>query len=152
MGREVNSGLHVSDNTVSVMSNQGLNRQGKEAGRNPISAHTYSHQSQNSAASRGGATTWEEKLYVDDCAALTVKMMPGIPPSNPRLTAVMRDISGVIGGELPFQLRLKLTYGHRGWAYCCPECERRAFILYFAPHSIDAQCQYCLRLSYRHND
>lgn len=91
-----------------------------------------------------------EKLYVDDCATLKVRMIPGIPPSNPRLTAVMRDVSGVIGGKLPFQLRLKLMYGHRGWACICPRCERRAFILYFPPGSAEAACRTCLGLSYRH--
>ena len=92
-----------------------------------------------------------EKFYVDDCAALTVRMVPGIPPSNPRLTRVERDISGVIGGELPFRLRLKLAYGHRGWAYLCPKCQNRVFILYFPPASLDLACRACLGLSYRHD-
>ncbi len=93
-----------------------------------------------------------EKLYVDDCATLTVQMVPGIPPSNPRLTLVYRDISGVIGGNLTFQLRLKVAYGHRGWAYVCPACQRRAFILYFPPGSTQAACRTCLNLSYRHEE
>lgn len=92
-----------------------------------------------------------EKLYIDDCGALTVKVIPGIPPSNPRLTAIEGDISGVIG-QLPFQFRLKLTRGHRGWACICPKCERRVFILYFPPGSAEAACRTCLGLSYRHTE
>jgi hypothetical protein len=91
-----------------------------------------------------------EKLYVHNCTALTVQMCPGIPPSNPRLTRVERDISGVIGGELKFQIRLKLAYGHRGWAFLCPECQKRSFLLYFPPRSTNAACRACLNLSYRH--
>jgi hypothetical protein len=41
-----------------------------------------------------------EKLYVDDCAALTVQMMPDIPPSNSRLT-LSEILDAAIGRPKP---------------------------------------------------
>lgn len=126
---------------------------------------TYAHTSSRAISVRGrsapfqsyglkreGNVSGSEKLYVDDCAALTVRMSPGIPPSNPRLKRVERDISGVIGGELKFHVCLKLDYGHRGWAFLCPKCQKRAFTLYFPPRSTGPACRNCLNLSYRHTD
>lgn len=89
------------------------------------------------------------EFYVDDCAALTVAMAPGIPPRNTTLRRVVREISGVVFGELSFLLSVTVDHGHRGWAYLCPRCRRRVFILFFAQRSTDAACRKCLGLKYR---
>ncbi len=74
--------------------------------------------------------------------------LPMLPPHGSAITKTLIDVDGVIGGDRPFRIQLRITRTQRGWRYLCPRCDRRAAVIYFPPDSVEPTCRVCLRLVY----
>jgi hypothetical protein len=86
------------------------------------------------------------RLRKEDCAALTISMLQ-LPSRWNALTSVI-PVEGVIGGDRPFRIRLRVTRTQRGWRFLCPRCGRRSAVVYFPPDAVEPACRVCLRLVY----
>lgn len=87
------------------------------------------------------------RLRKEDCAALPISMLR-LPSTGHALTETVIPVEGVIGGDRPFRVQLRITRTQRGWRYLCPRCDRRAAVIYFPPDSNEPACRVCLRLVY----
>ena len=87
------------------------------------------------------------RLRREDCAALPVRALPNLPalprPNPMSETVVFGEVEGV-----PVRFNLRLFRTARAWLCFCPQCSRRAAVLYFPPGSAEPGCRACLRLVY----
>jgi hypothetical protein len=94
-----------------------------------------------------GRPASSKRLKREDCAALPVRMLPNLPilpRSDPMAeTVVFGEVHGV-----PVRFNLRLVRTARTWLCFCPQCSRRAAVLYFPPGSVEPGCRACLRLVY----
>ena len=97
---------------------------------------------------RAGRPASSRRLKREDCAVLPVATLPNLPAlPRPDPMAVI-PVAGNIGGGLEFSFMLRVVRMRRTWLCFCPQCSRRAAVLYFAPGSAEPGCRGCLRLVY----
>lgn len=96
---------------------------------------------------RPGRPTSSTRLKREDCIAVPVRTLPNLPaPPHPFPVVEMRFGTEIWGWFICFTLRLVPT--PRAWLCYCPQCGRRAAVLYFPPGSIELGCRVCLKIVY----
>lgn len=79
---------------------------------------------------------------------MPVRTLPNLPERpHPNLETEMSFV-GDIGGVPPFRITLRLVWTGRAWLCFCPQCGRRAAMLYFPPGSTEPGCRACLQIVY----
>jgi len=97
---------------------------------------------------RRGRPRSSERLRKEDCGALVIRDLPILLRRRIGETITLVDVDGVIGGTRPFRIQLQVRRTKQGWRCLCPNCNRRAAVIYIPLDSVEPECRVCLRLVY----
>jgi hypothetical protein len=97
---------------------------------------------------RPGRPRSSTRLRKEDCAALVIRTLPGLPRHSSPGAHAKLVLDGTIEGSRPFRTPLEIMRTKKGWRCLCPRCNRRSAVIYFPPDSNEPACRICLGLVY----